>query len=505
MLQTLGIGGVLVLVILGVIFYAISRYKVVGRDTAMVITGSALGNKNVETDEHGKKIKIVVGGGAVVLPIIHRMGTLNLQPSNLNVEAKGIVTKEDVPINMVAVATVKFYSDTKNLINAAENYLGVPVEHREQQIRQILEGHLKAIIATLTVEESNKHRDLFSEKVRAIAEHSLQKLGIEIVNFSVTHVTDDHDFISALSQRRIAEVKRDSELARSLAEKEERIGKAENNKAAQEAEFARASEIASAKKDNELKLADFKIAEDTARANASIAFDLQTTQRKQELRQKEIEIEIVEREKKIELEEREIIRREKQYEAEVIKKADAEYYQKVKESEAERIRIENQSLALKTQEINRAEAEAKKLELEGLAKAKAIAAEGEANASAIEKRGMAEANVLREKAKAFEEFGSAAIMDMIIKMLPEYAKAVAEPISNIDRVTVIDSGNGGGISSVSGNVTSLMTGLQESLKETTGLDLKELIENYSGKHNLKGELGAIAQGVNKEGIIKTAE
>lgn len=106
MLQTLGIGGVLVLVILGVIFYAVSRYKVVGRDTAMVITGSALGSKNVETDEHGKKIKIVVGGGAVVLPIIHRMGILGLQPSNLSVEAKNIVTKEDVPINVIAVATV---------------------------------------------------------------------------------------------------------------------------------------------------------------------------------------------------------------------------------------------------------------------------------------------------------------------------------------------------------------------------------------------------------------
>lgn len=501
MLQTLGISGALLLVLLGVIFYAISRYKVVGRDMAMVITGSALGSKNVETDDHGKKIKIVVGGGAVVLPIIHRMGTVSLQPSNLSVEAKGIVTKEDVPINVIAVATVKFYSDTKNLINAAENYLGVPVEHREQQIRQILEGHLKAIIATLTVEESNKHRDLFSEKVRAFAEHSLQKLGIEIVNFSITHVTDDHDFINALSQRRIAEVKRDSELARSLAEKEERIGKAQNNKEAKEAEFARASEVAAAKKDNELQLAEFKIVEDTAKANAEIAFNLQTTQRQQELRKKEIEIEIVEREKKIELEELEIKRREKQYEAEVFKRADAEYYQKVKESEAERIRVENQSLALRTQEINKAEAEARKVELEGLAKAKAILAEGEATASTIEKRGMAEANVLREKAAAFEEFGQAAILDMIIKMLPEYAKQVASPLANIDKITVVDtggSGPNGGANKITSYATNLMATLQESLKASSGIDVKELIENYSGKSNVRKSIEELTDVVEKQ-------
>lgn len=505
MLSTLGIGGVLVVVILGVILYAVSRYKVVGRDTAMVITGSALGSRNVETDEHGKKIKVVVGGGAVVLPIIHKMGTLSLQPSNLNVEASNIVTKEDVPINVVAVATVKFYNDTKNLISSAENFLGVHTDHREQQIRQILEGHLKAIIATLTVEEANKNRDSFSTSVKRTSESDLQKLGIEIVTFNITHVTDDHDYINSLAAKRTAEVKRDAEVARANAEKEQRIQVAQAKKEATSAEYERNAEVAEARKNNELKLAEFKIVEDTAKANAAIAFELQTTQRKQELKQQEMQVEIVEREMKIELEEKEILRKEKEYTANVVKLADAEYYKKVKESEAEKIRIQNQSEALKIQEINKAEAEAKKVELEGLARAKAIAAEGEATASAIEKRGLSEANVLSEKAKAFEEFGSAAIMDMIIKMLPEYAKAVAEPISNIDKVTVIDSGTGGGISSVSGNVTSLMTGLQESLKETTGLDLKELIENYSGKHNLKGELGAIAQGVNKQEGNKTAE
>lgn len=506
MLPTYSIVGVLIVVIIGVLFYAISRYKVVGRDTAMVITGSALGSKNTETDEHGKKIKVVVGGGAVVLPIIHKMGTLSLQPSNLTIEAKGIVTREDVPINVTAVATVKFYNDTKNLISAAENFLGVPTDHREQQIRQILEGHLKAIIATLTVEEANKNRDSFSSSVKRTSETDLQKLGIEIVTFNITHVTDDHDYISSLAARRTAEVKRDAEVARSNAEKEQRIQVAQANKEATAAEYERAAEIAEAKKNNELKLAEFKIAEDTAKANAAIAFELQTTQRKQELKQQEIQVEIVEREKKIELEEKEILRREKQYDAEVMKKADAEFYQKVKESEAEKIRIENQAFALRTQEINKAEAEARKVELEGLAKAKAIKAEGEAEADALKLKLLAEAEGKEKLAEAMAKYGNAAILEMIIRMLPEYAKAVAEPISNIDKVTVIDSGSGGGISSISGNVTSLMAGLQESLKETTGLDMKDIIENYSGKHNLKGELGAIAQGINKQQEInKTAE
>jgi flotillin len=501
MTQTIGIGGVLIVVILGVIFYAISRYKVVGRDTAMVITGSALGSKNAETDEHGKKIKIVVGGGAVVFPIIHRMGTLSLQPSNLNVEAKGIVTKEDVPINVIAVATIKFYSDTKNLINAAENYLGVPVEHKEQQIRQILEGHLKAIIATLTVESANKDRNLFSESVKRTSESDLQKLGIEIVTFNITHVSDDHDYINSLAKKRTSEVKMAANIAVADSEKQTRIQVAQANKEATAAEFERASEVALAKKDNELKLAEYKIAEDTAKANAEIAFSLQTTQRKQELKKQEIQIEIVEREKKIELEEKEILRKEKEYTANVVKLADAEYYKKVKESEAEKIRIENQSSALKTQEINKAEAEARKVELEGLARAKAIAAEGEAMATATKLKLLAEAEGKEKLAEAMAKYGNAAVLEMIIKMLPEYAKAVAEPMGNIDKVTVIDSGSGGGVSSISGNVTTLMAGLQESLKETTGLDMKEIIENYSGKSNLKGELGAIAHGVNREAVV----
>jgi flotillin len=500
MFQTIGVGAVLFVIILGVVFYALSRYKVMGTETAMIITGSALGTKNVETDGAGKKIKIVVGGGAVVLPIIHKLGTLNLQPSNLEVEAKNIVTTEDVPINVKAVATVRFYSDPKNLIQAASNFMGVAKEIKERQVKEILEGHLKAIIATLTVEQSNKNRDDFSKSVKTLAEADLQKLGIEIVTFNVTSVTDDNDYINSLAAKRTAEVKRDANIAVVESETETRIKNAESRRLAEVAELERRSEIAAAKKDNELKLAEYKIAEDTAKANASIAFDLEKTKRNRELKSEEIQVEITEREKRIELEEKEIVRKEREYTATVEKLADAEFYKKVKDSEALKISMVNQSEALKIQEINKATAEAEKIKLEGIAKGEAIRAEALAVAEGIEKKGLAEAKVLEEKARAFEEFGNAAMMDMIIKMLPDYAKAIADPISNIDKVTIIDSGNGSGISSLSGNVTNLMAGLQESLKETTGLDMKELIENYAGKQNLKGELGAIARGVNKDVI-----
>jgi flotillin len=201
-----------------------------------------------------------------------------------------------------------------------------------------------------------------------------------------------------------------------------------------------------------------------------------------------MQIKIIERQKQIELEEKEILRREKQYDSEVKKKADADRYSVEQAAEAEKRKQLAEADAHKYRVEAMAKADAEKVRLEGLSKAEAERAKGETEAEVIRLKGLAEAEAKQKIAEAFELYGQAAMMDMMMKMLPEYAKQVAAPLSNIDKITVVDTGGGGengGANRITGYATNLMSTLQESLKASSGIDMKELLENFSGKGNVR--------------------
>ncbi|MEH6948812.1 flotillin family protein [Bacillus sp. JJ634] len=468
----------------------VTKYRTAGPDEALIVTGSYLGNKNVHIDESGNKIKIVRGGGAFVLPVFQQAEPLSLLSSKLEVSTPEVYTEQGVPVMADGVSIIKIGGSITEIATAAEQFLGKSKEDLEQEAREVLEGHLRSILGSMTVEEIYKNREKFSQEVQRVASQDLAKMGLVIVSFTIKDVRDKNGYLESLGKPRIAQVKRDADIAMAEAEKETRIKRAEAAKDAQKAELERATEIAEAEKQNKLKIAEYRREQDIAKARADQAYDLETARAKQEVTEQEMQIRIIERQKQIELEEKEILRREKQYDSEVKKKADADRYAVEQAASANKMKQITEAEANKYKVEAMAKAEAERVRMDGLARAEAQKAQGETEAEIIRLKGVAEAEAKQKIAEAFEQFGQAAVMDMILKMLPEYAKQVASPLGNIDKITVVDTGGSsenGGANKVTAYATNLMSTLQESLKASSGIDVKDLLENFSGKQMMLPE------------------
>lgn len=474
--------GVVVFLVLALIGVFISKYRTAGPDEALIVTGSFLGGKNVHVDEAGNKIKIIRGGGTFVFPVFQQAKPLSLLSSKLEVTTPEVYTEQGVPVMADGIAIIKIGGSIGEIATAAEQFLGKSKEDRENEAREVLEGHLRSILGSMTVEEIYKNRDKFSQEVQRVASQDLAKMGLIIVSFTIKEVKDKNGYLDALGKPRIAQVKRDADIATAEAEKETRIRKAEALKEAKRAELERATEIAEAEKFNQLKIAEFRREQDIARAKADQAYDLETARSKQEVTAQEMEIKIIERQKQIELEEKEILRRERQYDSEVKKKADADRYSVEQAAVAEKTKQMAEADAHKYRVEAMAKAEGERVRIDGTAKADAQRAQGESEAEVIRLKGLAEAETKRKIAEAYEQFGQAAVLDMILKVLPEYAKQVAAPLSNIDQITVVDTGSGanGGANKITGYATDLMSTLQETLKASSGIDVREMLEGLSG-------------------------
>ncbi|OTO94850.1 MULTISPECIES: flotillin family protein [unclassified Enterococcus] len=458
-----------ILLMLLIVF--VTKYQTAKPDEALIISGSYLGSKNVHADESNNKIKIVRGGGAFVLPVFQRSNRISLLSSKLDVSTPEVYTEQGVPVMCDGTSIIKIGSSVEEIATAAEQFLGKTREELENEAREVLEGHLRSILGSMTVEEIYQNRDKFSQSVQEVASVDLAKMGLIIVSFTIKEVRDKNGYLDSLGKPRIAQVKRDAEIAEAEALKETRIKKAQSEQESQTAESKRMTEIAEALKEKELKLALYKKEQDIAKADADQAYHLQSAIMKQKVREQEIEVEVVERQKQIELEEKEILRRERQFDSEIKKKADADRYA-----------LEQEALAKKASAL--ATTEAEQFRTESLAKAEAdkIRLIGLAEAETTLAKGTAEAETKEKIAEAFKKYDEAAILSMIVEIMPQLVKEAAAPLGNIDKISVVDtgSGEGGGANRVTNYATNLLSTTQETLKETLGLDVKSLIENFAG-------------------------
>ncbi|MDM5226514.1 flotillin family protein [Cytobacillus sp. NJ13] len=501
----IGIAVFLLIALLGVF---VTKYRTAGPDEALIVTGSYLGSKNVHVDESGNKIKIIRGGGTFVLPVFQQAEPLSLLSSKLEVTTPEVYTEQGVPVMADGTAIIKIGGSIGEIATAAEQFLGKSKEDRENEAKEVLEGHLRSILGSMTVEEIYKNRDKFSQEVQRVASQDLAKMGLIIVSFTIKDVRDKNGYLDSLGRPRIAQVKRDADIATAEAEKETRIKRAEAAKDAQKAELERATEIAEAEKENQMKMADYRREQDIAKARADQAYDLETARAKQEVTEHEMQIRIIERQKQIELEEKEILRRERQYDSEVKKKADADRYAVEQAAEAEKKKQIAEADANQYRIESQARAEAERVRADGMAKADSQRAQGESEAEIIRLKGLAEAEAKRKIAEAFEQYGQAAMMDMVINMLPEYAKQLASPLSNIDKITVVDTGsdsNNGGANKVTGYATNLMSTMQESLKASSGIDVKELLQNFSGKGNVRQTLEQLTEEIKEKEPVQSSK
>ena len=471
MIELFGIGGIVgIAIVVSLVFLVMlvaSRYKTVSPDEAMIITGAALGSKNVLTDESARKVKIVRGGGAFIVPIVQQREHMSLLSHKLDVMTPEVYTAEGVPVMTDGVAVIKVGSSVEDVATAAEQFLGKPDEELRAEAREVLEGHLRAILGTLTVEEVYRNRDKFAQEVQSVAARDLKKMGLQIVSFTIKDVRDKNGYLEALGRPRIAAIKRDADIAEAEATRDARIKKANADEEGQKAELVRDTNVAEANKEKELKVAAFKKEQDTAKAAADLAYSVQEATSQRVVVEEQMQVELVRKQREVDLEKLEIERREKQYDSEVKKKADADRYAVEQAAEADKLR-----------QVRRAEARQFEIEAEAKARAEGTRAEGLAEAEVILQRGLAEAEAKEKLAEAFARYGEAAVLDLLATMMPALAREVAAPLASIQKLTVVDTGGGQGVGRVTDSVANLMATTPELIKSLTGVDLLALAQQF---------------------------
>lgn len=465
-----------------VIAFCFLCYKKAPPTQAIVVTGFGL-----------SRPKVVCGRGVFVLPIVQRADRLNMRLLKIDVKTPetGVKTKEGVSLWLDSVVTVQVYSenstvsdeevrnagydDIRKYINsrqqsAISNFLGMDEAHINEKINDVLQGNLREIVSEMTVDQILTNRKQMAVSVVENARPDLAKMGLEVVTFNVQDVKDavdamghNHGVIEAIGVEQEELVKKRASIAKAEAERDVSCAKAAAAMAANEKEIE--AQTAIAQRNNELELAKSKLkAEaDKAAADANAAGMIQTNLRAKEVKESEADAEIARQKKMVDLAAQEAEVQQRKLDAEVRKQADAELYRRQKEAEAQKYEAERAAEAAKF---------AKQQEAEG------IALVGKAEAEAIRQKGLAEAEAMKQKAEAYKQYNDAAVAEMMIKVLPEIARSVAQPLSSIDKVSII-GGDASGVSGVSGNVPVLMAQTMEAMKEATGIDMRDIVRANS--------------------------
>lgn len=416
----------------------------VGPNAALVISGGCCGTKNVRT---------IIGGWGWAWWLVTEVQTLSLEVMTLNPVCENVETSEGVPLTVTGVAQVKVMTEDELLQTACEQFLGKERRDIENTILQTMEGHLRAILGTLSVEAIYQDRDQFAQLVREVASPDVGRMGIEILSFTIKDVYDKVEYLNSLGRAQTANVKRDADIGVAEAERDAGIQEAECQKLRMDVKYEADTKIANANRGFDMQKASFQQEVNRSKAEAELAYELQAAKEKQSIRAEEIQIEVVERQKLIEIQEKEIIRNEKELEATVKRPAESEAYRTEVIAEGRRI-----------QKVFNAQADADSVRLVG-----------ESEAAAIEAVGRAEAERMRLKASAYKQYGDAAILSLVLETMPKIAAEVTAPLSKTDEIVMI-----GGEDRATSEISRLLGGLPPAVAALTGVDLTKVLSQIPG-------------------------
>jgi flotillin len=449
--------------------------------------------------------RLVKGGAALRIPLLEKVDYLSLNLMTIPLEIRRAYTLKGVPVSVKAVANVKIKSDDISLQAAAERFLGMSLQEVQKVIFQTLEGHLRAILGTLTVEEINNDRQSFAQKLTTEATSDLERMGIGVDVLTIQEISDDEGYLDALGKKRTSEVKRDATIGEAEATRDSKIKSSVAMQEGEKVKLDTEANISLAQRDLEVKKAQYQAEVEKERSTAEQAGPLSSAKARQSVVAEEVRIEKVRTQEQIAVQEQEILRREKELEATVVKPADAARTAAVLKAEAAKQSVILEAEGRRASLIAIAEADQERLRKEGVGRAAAIEAEGKAEAAkieaiglahakAIEAQGIAEAAAILKKAEAWKEFNESARLQTILEKLPAIIQAsapvfgaVAAPLGNIDKVVVIEQGNGhgqGGVSRFAANAPSVIFGLLQQL-DALGLNLPSLL-NQLGVKNTNG-------------------
>jgi flotillin len=411
--------------------------------------------------------RIVKGGGTIIFPMVESAKELSLELMSFDVAPQqDLYTKQGVAVTVEAVAQIKVKSDPESVRTAAEQFLTKTPVLREGLIRLVMEGHLRGIIGQLTVEQIVKEPEMVADRMRSTCADDMNKMGLEVISFTIKEVRDKNEYITNMGRPDVARIKRDADVAAAEADRDTAIKRAEATRASaiakaqadQErvaAETSSMAKQAEAQRDLEVKKAAYQEAMKKAQAQADKAYEIETNIMQQQVVVEAVRVQQVERENQIKVQEAEIARREKELIATVLKQA-----------EVERQRIETLATAEKQKLIAEAEGHAA-----------AIRSQGEAEAEIIFKKGEAEAKAMNVKAEAYQEYNQAAVIDRLFTNMPEIVKAIASPLQNIDKVTIVSTGNGDGTGAykLTGDVTKIAAQVPALFEALSGMQMSELL------------------------------
>lgn len=456
----MGTIAVVIVLLLLLKMYA-NRYTKVGPNEVLVVSGMRHATK--EGQEVG--FRLVKGGGTFVWPIFEKVDFLSLELMTLDVRLKEVYTVTGVSINVDGVAQVKIKGEDQAIRTAAERFLGRTEEQIKSIALQTVEGHLRAIVGTLSVEDIYKNRDVFAQKVQEVSAGDLANMGLGIDSFTVRDIRDDHGYLDALGKPRVAQVKRDAQIAQAEADRDALIRSSQANQAGQEAKFLADTKIAEANQNFEVKKASYQININQKQAESDLAYDLQKYKTNQAVKAEEVQVMVVEKERMISVQEKEIARKQKELEATISKPADAEKY-----------RIETLANAQRYKTMTEAEGQANATKSIGVGEAEANRARGLAQANVIQATGTSEAEAMAKKAESWKAYNQAAVTQLIIEKLPELARAIAEPLAKTEKIIVINAGgDSAGASKVTKDVTNVIAQLPPVIEALSGIKLEELV------------------------------
>jgi flotillin len=446
--------GLMVLVVALLSSFLASLYRKAGPHEALVVYGF-------------RGTRIVKGHGTVIFPMVEAVRQLSLELMSFDVApVQDLYTKQGVAVTVEAVAQIKVKSDLESIQTASEQFLTKTPDQRESLIRLVMEGHLRGIIGQLTVEQIVKEPEMVAERMRSTCADDMNKMGLEVVSFTIKEVRDKNEYIVNMGRPDVARIKRDADVAAAEADRDTAIKRAEATRASaiakaqadQErvlAETVSQAKQAEAQRDLEIKKANYLETVKKQQAQADKAYEIQTNVMQQQVVAESVRIQQVEREQQIKVQEAEILRREKELIATVLKQAE----------------VERQRISVL------AEAEKARLTTEAEGRASATRTQGEAEAEIIFKKGDAEARAMNVKAEAFQEYNQAAVVDKLLTGMPEIVRALAAPLSQIDKITIVSTGNGdaAGAYKLTGDMTKIAAQVPALFEALSGMQMSELL------------------------------
>jgi flotillin len=450
---------VVLVLVAGFIFWMTRQYRKAGPNEVLVISG----RRSVITTPDGTKqeigYKFRIGGGSFVNPFSEQADTLPIEVVSVNIRTPEVLSKDGIPILSESSAQVKIDSNEYSIFLATQNFMGGGTDAVREVAQTVLEGKVRETVGSMTVEELYQNRQEFANRVYNAVVRDLGSMGLVMISFALKDVTDTQGYLEALSKPRIAAAKRDAIVKQAEYDRDAEIYAAQAKKEADIAKLVAVAEVAGRNWRNEELKAKSQIEVSKVRAAADTSYELERFKLAQEVKREEYKVKLIETEEQAKVQTEEIKRKEKELEANVIKPAEARKVQIQTEAEAESFR------ALREAET----------------KATVRARENELDAERIKMLGKSEADAMTEKARAYGEYNQTAHYQMILDILPELTKNIAEPLSRIDKITMISGADGKlGTSQITGQVADILANVPEVVKSLTGIDLAKYLREKLG-------------------------